>query len=173
MKQIITYLILKIKRKIDQLEQKKFFDSLKEQCDLGENVTLHKECVIYDGHPNNIEKDIIIKSDAHIKGELLTLGHGGKITVGEESYIGPNTYIWSGKEISIGNRVLIGPNCCIFDNDIHPIDPEIRHRQFRDIVTKGQPAWITLNDKEVVIKDDAWIGANTCLLYTSPSPRDS
>lgn len=164
MKQKITNLILKIKRRIDQLEQKKYLESLKEQCDLGENVTLYKECVIYDGHPNGIEKNIIIKSNAHIKGELLTLGHGGKIIVGQDSYVGPNTYIWSGKEISIGNRVLIGQNCCIFDNDIHPINPEIRHRQFKDIVTKGQPTWVTLNDREVIIEDDAWIGANVVVL---------
>lgn len=167
MKQKIINFILKIKRKVDQLECQNYFESLKEQCEMGENVTLYKNCFIYDGHPNYEEggdKNIKIGNDSHIKGELQTLGHGGKIVIGNYSYIGPNTYMWSGKSISIGNRVLIGPGCCIFDNDIHPLDPEIRHRQFMDIVTTGQPKWITLNDREVEIKDDAWIGCNVIIL---------
>lgn len=60
--------------------------------------------------------------------------------------------------------MLIGSDCYIFDNDIHPLNSEIRHRQFMDIVTIGQPAWITLNDSTVTIEDDAWIGCNVVIL---------
>lgn len=109
-------------------------------------------------------KNIRIGRETHIKGELLTLGHGGEIIIGDQSYIGGNTHIWSGGIIHIGDRVLIGPDCYIFDNDIHPLDLDIRHRQFMDIISKGQPKWVTLNDSTVTIEDDAWIGCSVIIL---------
>lgn len=163
----IEWLILKLKRKADQIEYKEYISSLMKQCELGENAKLYQECVIFDGHSNMLGggvKYIKIGRDTHVKGELLTLGHGGEIIIGDYSYIGGNTHIWSGGATHIGDRVLIGSDCYIFDNDIHPLNSEIRHRQFMDIVTIGQPAWITLNDSTVTIEDDAWIGCNVVIL---------
>ena len=162
-RKIIIKLVVKIKKKMNQWEMCDYINTLKVQCECN-GAILYKDCFIYDGHAEGIKKNIIIERNAHIRGELQTLGHGGRIRIGQYSYIGPNTRIWSGRSIDIGNRVLVGPNCCIFDNDIHPLDPELRHKQFVDIVTKGQPAWVSLNDKEVIIKDDAWIGCNVVIL---------
>lgn len=163
MKHILIDLITRIQRKLYQLQIDDYLTTLRKRCDCT-GAILYKDCFIFDGHPNETERSIKIGNYTHVRGELQTLGHGGKITVGDYSYIGPNTSIWSGKSIFVGDRVLIGPNCCIFDNDIHPLNPEIRHKQFEEIVTRGQPAWVTLNDEEVVIKDDAWIGANVVVL---------
>ncbi len=147
------------------LETKKWechIQSQRRQCQAGAHTKLYDTTVIMDTH--GAGKDIIIGDYSHIKGELLTLGHGGMIQIGEWSYVGPNTHIWSGKKIKIGDRVLIGPDCYIFDNDVHPTDPELRHRQFMDIVSTGQPEWVELNDREVIIENDAWIGANVVIL---------
>lgn len=160
---IIIKLIVKIRRKINRWETYDYLNTLKTQCEC-DGAILHNDCSIYNGHADGTKKNIVIEKNAHIRGELQTFGHGGKIRIGQYSYVGPNTRIWSGRSIDIGNRVLVGPNCCIFDNDIHPLDPELRHKQFVDIVTKGQPAWVSLNDKEVIIKDDAWIGCNVVIL---------
>lgn len=125
-------------------------------------------CVIYDtAKIINGLKDrsrIVLGDNCHIKGELLLFGHGGNIEIGDYSYVGPNTYVWSAKRIKIGNRVLISHNCSIFDSDTHPLDPEERHKQFKEIITIGQPKSIDLKEKETVIEDDVLIAANSIIL---------
>jgi len=132
------------------------------------NYTCDKKAVIYKCARiyNNLSDANLIKIGAYsyIKGELLTFGHGGKIEIGKYCFIGKNTYIWSGKSIQVRDRVLISHNCNIFDNDTHPINPKERHKQYKDIITYGQTKNINLRDKEVIIKDDVLIGANSIIL---------
>lgn len=131
-------------------------------CTMGRSSVLYKESEII----NNLgdKKKIVIGENTHIRGQLLTFGHGGDISIGDYCYVGRNTYIWSGCKIEIGDRVLISHNCSIFDNDTHSLNPQKRHAQFRHIIEKGQPTNIDLNDKEVVIEDDVLIGANAIIL---------
>lgn len=138
--------------------KKKFFSS----CVMGENSVLYGEAEII----NNLgdKKRIKIDHDSHIRGQLLTFGHGGNISIGDYCYVGRNTYIWSGQEIEIGNRVLISHNCNVFDNDTHPMDAIKRHEQFKKIITDGQPKNINLNDKKTIIEDDVLIGAGAIIL---------
>lgn len=132
------------------------------------HFTIGKDSIIYPSaniiNCSKQNQNIIIGNNCHLKGELQTLGHGGRIEIGDDCYVGSNTYIWSGKSIEIGNRVLIGHNCNIFDNDIHPLNPEQRHKQFMDIITVGQPETVDLRDENIIIEDDAWIGANASIL---------
>jgi acetyltransferase-like isoleucine patch superfamily enzyme len=124
--------------------------------------------IIYDTGQilNNLfkEENIIIGDYVHIRGELLTFAHGGKILVGDYCYIGKNTYIWSAKSIIIGNRVLIAHNCNIFDNDTHPINPLKRHLQYKEIISAGHPKQINLKEEDVILEDDVWVGANSTIL---------
>ena len=116
---------------------------------------------------NNLKNPYAIKigSNSHIKGELLVFGHGGEISIGSYCFIGENTRIWSAKKIEIGNRVLISHGVNIFDNLVHPINPELRHKQFVSIITSGQPKQITaLDEKEIKISDDVLIGAMAIIL---------
>lgn len=107
---------------------------------------------------------IVIGAYTHIRGELLTFGHGGRISIGEYCYIGEHSHIWSAKQISIGKRVLISHNVNIFDNDTHPVSPAARHQHFKKIISSGQPKEIDLQEKAVVIGDDAWIGCLSIIL---------
>jgi acetyltransferase-like isoleucine patch superfamily enzyme len=128
----------------------------------------NKTAMLYDTARviNNMKRKETIKIGAftHIRGELLTFAHGGRIEIGDYCYVGANTCIWSGKSIRIGNRVLIGHNCNIFDNDTHPLDPEMRHRQFKQIITTGQPQTIDLKDQEIVIEEDVLVAASVTIL---------
>ena len=113
----------------------------------------------------NEPSSIIIGPYSHIKGELSVFGHGGQIKIGSYCYIGEGTRIWSGKEITIGDRVLISHNVNIFDNLIHPIDPVLRHKQFLEIIERGQPKDITtLDDKRIIIGNDVLIGTMAIIL---------
>ena len=102
---------------------------------------------------------IAIGSHSHVRGELMILGHGGRITIGERCYVGVGTRIWSGASIDIGNRVLISHSVNIFDNLSHPIRAAERHEQAKQIFTLGHPRKLSLDDRPIKICDDAWIGA--------------
>jgi len=61
--------------------------------------------------------------------------------------------------------VLISHNVNIFDNLIHPIDPVLRHKQFLEIIERGQPKDITtLDDKRIIIGNDVLIGTLAIIL---------
>lgn len=114
---------------------------------------------------NNREKNAIkVGAKTILNGELATFKHGGEIIIGDCCYVGPGTRIWSAKKINIGNRVLIAHNVNIFDQNSHPLDSRERHLDQMHIMEKGFQEKIDLNEKEIVIKDDAWIGFNSTIL---------
>ena len=99
-----------------------------------------------------------------ISAELLLFRHGGEIRIGDWCFVGEGARIWSAGSIRIGNRVLISHGVNIFDSLTHPLSAEARHHQFREIATTGHPQTIDLEERPVVIHDDAWIGANAIIL---------
>lgn len=111
-----------------------------------------------------LAENIRIGSNSHVRGELLTFAHGGKITIGDYCYIGDQTRIWSALNINIGNRVLISHAVNIFDNATHPIRASKRHEQFKQIIATGHPQKIDLQERPVVIGADAWIGCMSVIL---------
>jgi acetyltransferase-like isoleucine patch superfamily enzyme len=116
-------------------------------------------------HTQGLEKErISVGAYTHIRGELTLFGHGGRISLGEYCYVGEQTRIWSAKEVRIGNRVLISHLCTIMDNLTHPLDPLERHQQFRDIITTGHPRDLNLDERPVIIEDDALISCHCVVL---------
>jgi acetyltransferase-like isoleucine patch superfamily enzyme len=131
-------------------------------CIMAPGVVLYDSALII----NNLHdaSRITIGAHTHVKGELLTFGHGGRITIGEFCFIGEQARIWSAKEITLGDRVLISHNVNIFDNDTHPVNSQARHEQFKQIITTGQPKSIDLRERPVIIADDVLIGCNSIIL---------
>lgn len=79
------------------------------------------------------------------------------IELGDDVYIGPNaTFMSAISTIRIGSKVLFGPGVTIMGGD-HRIDVVGKHMY--DVHEK-----LPDNDKDVVIEDDCWIGANVTLL---------
>jgi acetyltransferase-like isoleucine patch superfamily enzyme len=131
-------------------------------CTLGAGSKLGKRSRVDNPHrhPDHIQ----IGQNCVILGDLVLLGHGGRIVIGDWCFVGENSRLWSGAQIEVGDRVLISHDVNIFDNDTHPLDPAERHSQFVHIKTKGHPVDIELNDRPVRIGDDAWIGAKAIIL---------
>ena len=94
----------------------------------------------------------------------MVYDYSGKIKIGNYSFIGNGTRIWSSKKITIGNRVLISHNVNIHDNNSHPLNPIERHIHYKDIMLKGLNLELPLNEKEIIIDDDVWIGFNSTIL---------
>jgi acetyltransferase-like isoleucine patch superfamily enzyme len=107
---------------------------------------------------------IVIGRHSLVQGELLVFRHGGQISLGEWSFVGENSRIWSAASIVIGDRVLISHGVNIFDNLTHPIRAQARHAHARQILTVGHPSNVTLGEKPVAIEDDVWIGAGAFVL---------
>ncbi len=100
-----------------------------------------------------------------MRGELLVMPHGGEIQIGEWSFVGPSTRIWSAARIAIGDRVLISHTCEIHDWNAHSLDARARHEHFRHIMTKGHPKVLDdVGRAPIVIEDDAWIGFGSTIL---------
>lgn len=72
--------------------------------------------------------------------------YGGKIEIGNNSYIGDRTEIHAGKSVKIGNNVNIAWDCNILDRDYHAFESDV------EVI------------KSVDIKDNVWIGCRSIVL---------
>jgi acetyltransferase-like isoleucine patch superfamily enzyme len=111
---------------------------------------------------------IQVGAHTYVRGRLLTYGHGGQITIGEWSYVGVRTEIWSMESISIGSRVLISHNVNIMDGSGHSKNASERHAHFRAIIEKGHPDKIQdlpgVTSAPIIIEDDVWISFGVTIL---------
>ena len=130
--------------------------------EMADGSVLHAEARILNNQPDN--NSIQIGSRSHVRGELFTFGHGGKITIGQNCYIGSGTRIWSGCHVKIEDHVLIAHGVSIMDNLTHPLDYKARRAHFSEITTHRHSEKIDLGDMPVTIRQDAWIGAHSLVL---------
>lgn len=131
-------------------------------------------CVVMDGavlYPSSSilngrsRESIVIGPRSRVLASLHTMGHGGRIEIGCNCFIGEDTRIWSASSIAIGDRVLISHGVNIHDTNSHSASASRRAQHFNDIFSKGHPT--TLPDvptRPIVICNDAWIGFNATVL---------
>jgi len=116
----------------------------------------------------NLQNDpskIVIGDNTYIRGELLVFASGGKIKIGNNSYLGDHTKIWSGVSIIIGNNVLISYNVSIIDTNSHELNSLERSEGFKSLVSNGHSKENkSIVTKEIIIKDYAWISLNAIIL---------
>ena len=72
--------------------------------------------------------------------------YGGKIEIGNNTYIGDRTEIHSGESVKIGNNVNVAWDCNVLDRDYHAFESDV------EVI------------KPVVISDNVWIGARSMVL---------
>jgi acetyltransferase-like isoleucine patch superfamily enzyme len=108
--------------------------------------------------------NIKIGEYTRIRGELIIFKSNAVIEIGDYCFIGQGSRIWSAKKIVIGNRVLISHNVNIHDNISHPLNAALRHKDFIDIYSEGLQEDSPIDETEIIIGDDAWIGFNASIL---------
>lgn len=95
----------------------------------------------------------------------IVVGNGGKLTIGDNTYITANSIIYCSKEIEIGSDCAISWNTTIIDTDFHHIYyPDGTTNELSKPVKIGNRVWIGSNTtilKGVTIGDNSVIGANT------------
>lgn len=72
--------------------------------------------------------------------------YGGRIEIGNNSYIGDRTEIHAGKSVKIGSNVNIAWDCNILDRDYHAFESD------SEVI------------RSVEIKDNVWIGCRSIVL---------
>lgn len=115
---------------------------------------------------NNGSKDMItIGEHCTIGAEFISL-YGGKITVGENTYIGPGTSIQAKERIAIGENVIIANNVILLDNNNHPTSPEMRLRMSacEDFMNDELWSWKYADSAPVTVEDNVWIGRDARIL---------
>jgi acetyltransferase-like isoleucine patch superfamily enzyme len=110
--------------------------------------------------------DIAIGANSAVLGELITLPQGGRIAIGERTFIGPATRIWSACSIVIGNHVLVAHNVNIHDNISHSLDWRERRAEVGKLLPQLTltPYTFDLRAKPIVIEDDVWIGFGASIM---------
>jgi acetyltransferase-like isoleucine patch superfamily enzyme len=100
-----------------------------------------------------------------IGGKLLVFPDGGRIHIGRQCFIGPDTRIWSADSVEIGDRVLISHGVNIHDNIAHSLSAADRHHHFIELLQNGNGArGKNVRTAPVVIEDDAWVGFNATVM---------
>ena len=130
---------------------------------IGNSSSLYKETIVY--NPKDNPELTVIGRNSHIRGELLVCNYGGKISIGDNCFIGTGTRIWSGEGISIGNDVLISHNVNIMDTNSHEIEYKIRAERFKDYIKNGPSTEKELvQTSPIIIEDNVWISFNAIIL---------
>jgi acetyltransferase-like isoleucine patch superfamily enzyme len=148
---------------ISQLINEKKVNNCLTYISIGDKSFFYKEAKVI-----NMRKDksaIIIGNSSHIKAELLVFPYGGNIKIGNSTYIGEGSRMWSGESITIGNNVLISHNCNIMDTNSHEIDYLERAEGFKNLILHSHPKVKgSVLTKSIVIEDYAWINFNVTIL---------
>lgn len=113
----------------------------------------------------NDPSKINIGSKTNIKGELLVFPYGGKITIGQNCFIGEDVRIWSGDRIEIGNDVLISHQVNIIDTNSHEINHIERSNSYKSLLIEGHPQTKgSIITKPIKIEDHVWISCGVNIL---------
>ena len=111
-------------------------------------------------------QDLCIGKYSHIAGALNINCPGATMSIGEYSFIGPQSRIWAATNVTIGNFVLISHLVDIHDNDSHPLGAGIRRQDPIDLFQhkKKTVDFSRVSKSPVTIEDDAWICFKSTIL---------
>jgi acetyltransferase-like isoleucine patch superfamily enzyme len=96
------------------------------------------------------EKRKITMGSDQVFGPNVSIANGERITLGNRCHVGERVCLWAGNEtgrITLGDDVMIGPGTVVTASDY-------------GLVEGTPPAFQPKNERDIVIRNGAWIGAN-------------
>lgn len=108
------------------------------------------------------QEDVVIDENTVVRG-IIRNEPGGRIEIQKDAYVGDDVILSSASRILIGNETLLAHGVQIFDNDTHPLDPELRTRHFRIIRGMETTQAISVGAARVTIGQRCWIGMNALI----------
>ncbi|HEY9720790.1 MAG TPA: acyltransferase, partial [Oscillatoriaceae cyanobacterium] len=103
-------------------------------------------CVENEGGEIHIGRNFALFS--YLAKVQLYVGMGGKLIIGNDTFVNNGTVLSASQLIRIGDRVNIAPQCMVIDNDFHGTDER-----------GGKPKMAP-----IVIEDDVWLGTRVTVL---------
>lgn len=114
--------------------------------DYSEIHGLCKDGLVF-GNDVTIGRNVMIRPSSYYGNDI-----GAGLVIGNNSSIGPDTYVGCSGKITIGNNVMFGPKCSLFAENHNFSETN------RTIKSQG------VNQKGIVVEDDCWIGSNVIIL---------
>jgi len=100
-----------------------------------------------------------------VEGELAVCEYGGRIEIGEHSYVGRGAHVWSGESVKIGSYVLLAHNVNVTDTNTHQLSALERAEHFLRTDVHGQPFLKgSIKTGPVEISDHAWLNFGVAVL---------
>lgn len=100
-----------------------------------------------------------------IRGTIILYKSDSRVTLGNNVYIGPGTFIECAEKITIGDNVLISMNCNIIDTNSHSLKSAER---LNDSIEwqKGlaHKDWSNVQSSAIHIHNRSWIGLRSIIL---------
>ncbi len=128
------------------------------------NTIIGKDSVVIGVVSIHTTSSISIGNDCLIEGILTTHTPHAKIEIGNEVFIGNNSFLGAAESIIIEDKVLVSFDCVIQDNDSHSTISSERYTDTKDWKNGRQHNWDLTPKKTIHIKKLAWIGARSIIL---------
>lgn len=88
----------------------------------------------------------------------------GNIIIHHDVYIGDDVIISCANKVEIGAYTLLAHGVQVFDNDSHPIDPDLRVRDYLTILGREPGQRPLIPSAPIYIGERCWIGINVLIL---------
>ncbi len=125
----------------------------------GQNLDIRSVSDCRADKPGNIK----IGDNCRIHGTLQSM-QDGVISVGNNTCIYLRSTVGSVCSVTIGHCVIISNHVHIFDNNNHPVNPDVRHNMCLEGFEGEAWRWTHADAAPVVIEDDVWIGEGATIL---------
>jgi acetyltransferase-like isoleucine patch superfamily enzyme len=123
---------------------------------VGEKTTLTPSFSVNSPNP---KEQVTIGSNCLLECEVILWDSFGKVEIGDNTFIGKYSTLWSASLIKIGNHVQIGRNCSFFDNNVHSQNHLERRLEYLHNKSKHITILHDVDPNPLIIEDDVWIGA--------------
>ena len=159
---------------LDIYKKYKFKRALKIAKDYAEidKTSILLPSVNFDIRVKNGIKRVKIGKESMVSCNFILESNGGKIVIGQRTFINGGTNLISINKIEIGNDVTIAWNVTIYDHNAHSIDYRYRvldniqqnsdYRKYKNFMINKN--WNVVKSEPIIIKDKVWIGFNSIIL---------
>ena len=139
MKKLLNRFLIRLNNYLKYLDEQQYYAQLRSQF-VGNGAIVHLSARIFNSSKE--QSNIQIGDKSVIDGELIVYPYGGQINIGDNTYIGMGTRVWSCDKVEIGKNVLIAHNVNIIDNDTHPLDADQRINDLKNIIKYGRRIYL-------------------------------
>lgn len=108
--------------------------------------------------------DITLGRAVVCRGVLRVEYPPGKIALGDGVYVGDDVLISAASSVRVGAYTMLAHGVQIFDNDSHPVDPEIRRLDHAAIFSGRPRPKEAIGGAPVIIGEGAWVGAGSFIM---------